>query len=101
VGPKKLQKSSGDGLEFLQVVEDVFTTCSLEDIAQFAGVARRIWLRCNRVVHEGIFSHPNSLVQQARQASGEFHLALGLKESQQHSPGVPRLQIWHASLGGG
>jgi ribonuclease HI len=42
VGPKKLQKSSGAGLEFLQVVEEVFIACSLEDIAQFAGIARRI-----------------------------------------------------------
>jgi ribonuclease HI len=100
VGPKKLQKSSGSGLEFLQVVEDVFTKCSLEDIDQFAGIARRIWLRRNRVVHEGTFSHPNSLVQQARQASEDFQLAQCTRESQQPSPGDPRLQRWNAPLGG-
>jgi ribonuclease HI len=100
VGPKKLQKNSDSGLEFLQVVEGVFAACSWEDTAQFAGIARRIWLRRNRVVHEGIFSHPNSLVQQARQATEDFHLALGLKEHQQPSLGTPSLQLWHAPLGG-
>lgn len=76
-GTKKLQKSSYFGLEFLQLVEAVFEKCSMEEIIQFVGIARRIWLRHNEVVHGGAFLHPSILVQRTYKAIEDFTLAMG------------------------
>jgi hypothetical protein len=81
VGPKMLQKSTGEGLDFLRVVAAVLAKCFLEDTAQFAGVARRIWWRHNEVVHGGVLSHPSTLVIRTQQAIEYFITALCQKES--------------------
>jgi hypothetical protein len=62
-GCVKLQKSTINGSQFLQVVEEIFLTCDLQEIEQFVGMARRLWLRRNEFLHDGQFRHPNMLVQ--------------------------------------
>jgi hypothetical protein len=98
VGPNELQKSTGEGSEFLQVAEDVFAKCSEETVAQFAGIARRIWLRRNEVVHEGVFLHPNILVQRSMQAFEDFSLVWGQKEPRTLE--TPTLDRWNAPFMG-
>jgi hypothetical protein len=44
----------------------------MEEIFQFVGIVRRIWLRRNEVVHEGSFLHPNTLVHRAKMALEDF-----------------------------
>lgn len=41
----------------------------------FAGIARRVWFRRNEIVRGGSFTHPNVLVQQARDAVAYFSAA--------------------------
>jgi hypothetical protein len=57
------------------VVENIFKICEMEEIKIFVGVARRLWLRRNEVIHGGAFTHPIVLVQQAVLAVEEFHSA--------------------------
>jgi hypothetical protein len=61
------QKSHFEGPKFLQVVEGMHERCDSEDFHLFAGISRRVWLRRNAFIHEGAFSHPNSIIEQARQ----------------------------------
>ena len=70
-----LQKCHFSGPDFLQVMEGVFGSCGQEDIALFVGIARRIWLRRNEVLHGGKFLHPSELILQTRKAITEFQQA--------------------------
>jgi hypothetical protein len=72
VGSMKLQKSTITRNFFLQIGEDVFQRCSAEEILMFVCIARRIWLRRNEVVHEGIFLHPNTIVCRSQCALDDF-----------------------------
>lgn len=69
----KFQKSSFQGPRFMQVVEGVFKKCTQEELQQFVGIARRIWLRRNEVVHGGGFTHPSVILQQSLRAIAEFN----------------------------
>jgi hypothetical protein len=65
--------------------------CNLQEIKQFVGMARRLWLRRNDVLHGGHFIHPNVLVQQAHTAIEEFFRANSLDvpmtgEGDRHEP---------------
>jgi ribonuclease HI len=62
------QKSWFDGSELLQVVEDMFQKCDQAKFAKFVRIMRRIWLRRNELIHDGVFLHPNRIVVQAAQA---------------------------------
>ena len=74
-GCPKIQKSSFVGPDFMQVVEGVFSKCTNEEVEQFVGIARRIWMRRNETLHGGVgFVHPNTLVQQTMQAIDDFHI---------------------------
>ena len=44
----------------------------MEEILLFVGIARRIWLRRNEVVHGGSFMSPNTLMQRAKNALEDF-----------------------------
>ena len=55
---RKIQKSCFDGPEFMEVVEGIFNKCEEEEINLFVGLARKIWVRRNEVVHGGSFTHP-------------------------------------------
>jgi ribonuclease HI len=68
-GGKVFQKSSFKGPDFIQVVEEMLRKCDPEEFSQFVGIARRIWLRRNEVMHGGSFQHPNSIVKLAQQAT--------------------------------
>ena len=50
-GCPKIQKSSFVGPDFMQVVEGVFSKCSNEEVEQFVGIIRRIWMRRNETLH--------------------------------------------------
>jgi transcription elongation factor Elf1 len=54
-GVHKFQKSSFRGPKLIHVVEGMFNLCDGEEMRTFVRVVRRIWLRRNEVVHEGIF----------------------------------------------
>ena len=75
VGAKALQKNTVEGTSFRGVVEAILVNCSLEDMIFFAGVARRLWLRCNDVVHGGMFMPPNTLAQKTQQAMTDYMMA--------------------------
>ncbi|XP_059436152.1 uncharacterized protein LOC132169081 [Corylus avellana] len=74
VGCIKFQKSHFEGPSFLQVVEGMLKSWDQMEFAQFANIARRIWLRRNELIHGGVFLNPNLLIQQAIRAVTLFHL---------------------------
>ena len=53
-------------------MEDILLKCELDKVKQFVGIARRLWLRWNEVVHEGHITHPNDLVLRTKTAMEEF-----------------------------
>jgi ribonuclease HI len=75
VGKFFSEKQFQGGLIFLQVVEEMFRKCDMEEFELFVGIARRIWFRRNSVIHGGVFIHPNSLLQGAIEADAEFRRA--------------------------
>jgi ribonuclease HI len=75
VGDKKLQKMSLASLDFTQIVTIVFEKCSTEESQLFVGIARKIWMRRNDVIHGNSFAHPTTLVQCARRNLEEFFQA--------------------------
>jgi ribonuclease HI len=82
LGVVKFQKCSFQGPKFLQVVEGVFRKCSQEEIQKFVGVARRIWLRRNEVVHGGCFTHLTMIIQATTRAIADFNTAHGKNDEQ-------------------
>jgi hypothetical protein len=77
LGNTKLQKSCFIGPDFIQVVQGVFKKCNQDELVQFVGLARRIWLRRNEVVHGGVFSHPRTILQQTTNSIQEYAMAQG------------------------
>jgi hypothetical protein len=62
MGSVVLQKRNFPGPDFRQVVDGVFSICRQEDIALFVGLARRIWLRWNDVLHGGKLLQPGEIL---------------------------------------
>lgn len=96
MGIVKFQKSHFTGPGFLQVVEGVFSKCGQEEMALFAGLARRIWLRRNNVLHGGSFSHPNVIMQLATRALDDFKNAQGNREQDTSNSEPQPLSCWMA-----
>lgn len=92
MGCRKLQKMSSTGAtSFLRLVEEVFAYCDLEEIKQFAGIARRLWLRRNDVVHGKTLDHPTLIVQRTITAVADFSKAndMGAGTQDMHALGNP------------
>ena len=88
-GCKTLQKKNLSlGLTFLQVVDKIFLQCDLEETKQFVGIARRLWLRRNEMVHGSRMTHPNELVLQTKTAMTEF--AATTKKGERTRAPIPR-----------
>ena len=77
MGPKKIQKSSFPGPDFLHVVEGLLKKCDLDDFVFFVTLARRIWLRRNEVNHGGVFTSPSLIIQQTTTAIQEYAMVQG------------------------
>jgi hypothetical protein len=75
----KFQKSHFPRPVFLQVVDGLFLKYTTEEMALIMGLARRIWLRRNDVLHGGVFAHPRVLIQRAIQTMEDFKEAHGLR----------------------
>jgi ribonuclease HI len=88
MGNLKFQKSAFKGPCFSQVVAGMFSKCSPEEIQQFVGLARRIWLRRNEVVHGGMFTHPSVIMQITRRAIADFQAAHEKQAVQNTSSGL-------------
>jgi hypothetical protein len=69
------QKSNFKGPTFLHVMEHMIQRCTLEEMLQFASIARRIWLRRNEVIHGGVFAHPRTLLKLLVEATEAFQVA--------------------------
>jgi hypothetical protein len=47
----------------MQVMDGMLRKCGKEDLLIFVGIARRLWMRRNEVLHGGNFWQPGPLVQ--------------------------------------
>jgi hypothetical protein len=79
MGPSIFHKSIYEGLDFIQVAEGMSKKCDARDFKLFVGIIRRLWQRRNDFVHEGSFSHPNSILKQVVEGL-EARLISGHKE---------------------
>ena len=66
------QKSGDHFKDFMQIIEVFYQKCEDHDFCIFVEIARRIWLRRNRWIHEGLFTHPNEMASVAKRAVEEF-----------------------------
>lgn len=71
-GPPVFQKSSYWGISFLEVFAHFLNRCCKEELDLMAGQSRRIWLRRNKLVFQGIFIAPSVVLKEAIEATAEF-----------------------------
>jgi hypothetical protein len=92
------QKNTFTSSGFKQVVEGLFNKCTQKEMVQFTGLARRIWLRRNDLIHGGILSHPNIIMQNTIKVVREYSLAQTRKEQCAHQCEVLFAQVWKAPV---
>ena len=64
---KSIQKYSSTGKSFLCIAEDIMEKGGNEDFGLFVQLARQIWYRRNKWVHEGLFIDPNALLNNTKE----------------------------------
>ena len=74
-GERIFQKSSFRNMHFIPIVEKIFDMCDCEEVCQVLGIARRLWLRRNEVLHEGLFPHPVAMIQATKEAIVTYQAA--------------------------
>ena len=72
----------GSGDNFLQIVEEMSQRCNKEEMIQFVGIACRIWLRRNEVIHRGVFSPLVEVVKCSLTVIVEFQVVKVLNRSE-------------------
>ena len=72
MGCATFHKSIINGPSFLSVVEEMWIKCTQAEFALFAGVAWRIWLRRNELLHGGTFLHLNVILKNSARAVEEL-----------------------------
>jgi hypothetical protein len=90
-GSKKLQKCKVVGQNFMQIFKEVPAKCDTKEVEFFAMTARRLWLRCNAVIHGEKFMDPNKLLRAAIAELEDYHRAHeeGILDGQQEVQQVP------------
>jgi ribonuclease HI len=53
----------------------MMSRCTVDEFQHFVAMSQRIWLRRNKFLHEGIFSHPDSVVFNTAEAVRDYHQA--------------------------
>jgi hypothetical protein len=81
-GPKTFQKSSSRGTTFLYLIESFLCRFTKDEMALMAVLARRIRLRRNTLVFEGIFIPPLTVFSLAAENLRDFQLT---HQTNQHS----------------
>jgi hypothetical protein len=95
--PIKFQKTSIVGSCFLEVVEELFQKCSLEEMRLFIGLARKLLMRRNDILHGGSFVPPTVIFNQANRALEEFKVAQAEGPTNLPSNVIGVLSRWKAS----
>ena len=55
------------------MAEGMLKKYDVEEFLLFVGIARRIWIWRNALIHEGFFAPPNTIVISAASALKDFH----------------------------
>ncbi len=76
-----MQRSSVASRTFVEVMEYLFNRCSATDVETYAEVARRLWFRCNSIVHGGECTHPYVLVSSAVAFIADYQATLDTQET--------------------
>jgi hypothetical protein len=66
------QKCSYEGMDFLGLAELILFKYGKENWSLFIQLARQIWMRRNKWVHDGIFIDPNTLLRETVKFMEEF-----------------------------
>jgi ribonuclease HI len=70
--------------------------CDQLDFVRFVGIARRIWLWRNEVIHSGLLVHLKLIIQQAIQAGGNFQTITAGQKDHTSSMGELTMTNWKA-----
>ncbi|XP_059439185.1 uncharacterized protein LOC132171798 [Corylus avellana] len=79
-----------------ETIEEVLLRGREEDIKLFAGLSRQLWLRRNMLLHEGVFIHPNMLVQRVVNGVADFGKAMGREYHEGEPTGSMDVEKWKA-----
>lgn len=79
------QKCISAGDNFSQVFEDCISRFTQENLELMAVILRRIWLRRNRLVFEGVFAHPSNVYKESVLSLADFSRC-NSREGQEHNP---------------
>jgi ribonuclease HI len=90
------QKSQFQEDDFFKIAEGMMNRCTMDEFQHFVVMTRRIWLRRNKLLHEGIFSHPDSVVSHATEALREYHQVQAATQSVETPAGPPPTGKWEA-----
>jgi ribonuclease HI len=60
---RAIQKYSSAGKNFICIAEDILKKGGQEEFGLFVQIARQVWYRRNKWVHEGIFINPNVVLK--------------------------------------
>jgi hypothetical protein len=60
---KSIQKYSSAGRNFICIAEDILKKGGQEDFGSFVQIARQVWYKRNKWVHECIFINPNTVLK--------------------------------------
>lgn len=68
----KFQKSSFSETDFMEIAGKMLQKCEVQDFHLFVSIARKIWMRRNDLLHEGVFLHPKEVVTRASMSLQEY-----------------------------
>jgi hypothetical protein len=77
------QKTVVEDPDFFKVAEICFEKGSEEEKLMFVRLARKIWFRRNNFVFNGLFLHPNEVVQEVKNSLEEYHRVNHLARSEE------------------
>jgi len=97
-GSSPFEKCVSEGYNFMQVFEYCMGRYKQEELSLLAVVSRCIWLRRNKFIFEGEFTHPNVVFSKASKSLDKFtkcnRIVHDLEQPAECSPG-PVHQQWH------
>lgn len=85
-----------EGGNFMGKAEIILARCGVVDFGFFVQLARQVWFRRNKWIHEGIFIHPNAVIRKTEELAEEFKKAHDLNLNRRTAENSEREKKWLA-----
>ena len=90
------QKCEQEGRNFMQIAELIFWRGGMEVLTIFVNLARRVWLRRNKWIHEGVFTSPSVILLKSDEFIEEYNKAHERSKPREIVDLVDRGKAWTA-----